>query len=285
MSNLLRSELRRLFKSRWLWLCVFIEIALNLWLVLKEHEIALLYRPYSLMLWSMPDELMSEAGVFMVPAITGVFMVFFIGTEFQDKTLNNKLIYGTRRSTVYLCELAVCMLGTLLVYFSGIGVVFGAGLPLLGGLANPVREVVWRIVIGATATLGFTALYHAIFLYVGRLAISALFPLPLGIGLFYVASNIESALGRAQFDFYVLTEVEKLPSVVLQGKNPTYIGGFQRQMYQFFYDFLPSGQLLRCNSYRDPLPDRPWMFLLYTLLFVSLCGTVGYLLFRKKQLK
>lgn len=285
MSNLLRSEWRRLFKSRWLRLCVFVEIALNLWLVLKEYELARLYRPYSLMLWGKPDELMSEAGVFMVPAVTGVFMVFFIGTEFRDKTLNNKLIYGTRRGTVYLCELAACMLGTLLVYFSGIGVVFGAGLPLLGGLANPVREVVWRFVIGATATLGFTALYHAIFLCVGRLSVSALFPLPLGIGLYYVASSIESALDRAQFDFYVATEAGKLPSVVLRGENPAYVGGFRRQCYQFFYDFLPSGQLLRCNSYRDPLPDHPWVFLLYTLLFVLLCVTVGYLLFRKKQLK
>ena len=285
MSNLLRCELRRLFKSRWLWLCVFIEIALNLWCVLEEYELALLYRPYSLMLWAKPDELMTEAGVFMVPAITGVFMVFFIGTEFQDKTLNNKLIYGTRRGAVYLCELAVCMLGALLVYFVGIGVAFGAGLPLLGGLANPAREVVWRIVIGATATLGFTALYHAIFLHIGRLAISALFPVPLGIGLYFVASSIESALGRAQFDFYVLTEAGKLPSVVVLGERPAYVGGFQRQAYQFFYDFLPSGQLLRCNSFRDPLPDHPWVFLLYTLLFVSLCGTAGYLLFRKKQLK
>ena len=285
MSNLLRSELRRLFKSRWFWLCACIEIVLSLWLVLKEYEIALLYRPYSLMLWGMPDELMSEAGVFMVPVITGIFMVFFIGTEFQDKTLNNKLIYGTRRGAVYLCELAVCMLGTLLIYFSGIAVVFGTGLPLLGGLANPAREVVWRIVIGATATLGFTALYHAIFLYVGRLALCALFPLPLGVGLFHIASEIEGGLARRQFDFYIQNEVGKLPSVVIQGENPEYIEGFQRVMYQFLYDFLPSGQLLRCNSYHDPLPEQPWVFLLYTLLFVFMCGTAGYLFFLKKDLK
>lgn len=285
MGNLLRVEWRRLYRSRPFRLCVLLEVLLNLWLILGEYEQRLLYEPYDLPLWNLSDELMSAGCALTVPAITGVFMVFFIGTELRDKTLNRKLVYGAPRSTVYACELAVSMLGTILIYGTGIAVLFGIGTPLLGGLSHPLAEVAWRVAIGAMATLGFTALYHAVFVCVGRIALCALFPLPLGVWLFYLADHLAWKLARPQY----LTSDLQLPDGNLieytRVENPLYVGGFRRTVCEFFYDFLPSGQLLRCGEYNKPLPTRPWLFLLYTLFFIALCGAVGFLLFRKKQLK
>jgi len=285
MGNLLRGECRRLYKSRVFRLCILLEILLNLWPILGEYEKRLLYDPYFLPLWKLPDELMSEGGALWVPVITGVFMVFFIGTEFRDKTLNNKLIYGVPRFTLYLCELGVCLLGTMLIYCAGVAVAFGVGVPLLGGLEHPLYEVAWRVAIGGMATLGFTALYHAVFLCVGRIALCAIFPLPLGVGLYFLADRIAWRLERPRYltSKTLLEDGTLIESICAE--NPLYVGGFCRTLYELFYDLLPSGQLLRCGEYYKPLPAHPWRLLLYTLFFVALCGTAGFLLFRKKQLK
>lgn len=64
--------------------------------------------------------------------------------------------------------------------------------------------------------------------------------------------------------------------------NPNYISGIKREIYQFFMDFLPSGQCSQIGNLEVPHPFRMGI---YSLLIIIVSNILGIFCFRKKDLK
>ena len=83
------------------------------------------------------------------------------------------------------------------------------------------------------------------------------------------------------YDNYVFTD--SLGSAVSgQVENPQYLTGMKREIYQFFLDFLPTGQAVEISMQSTP---HLWLMPLHSL-FITLVSTgCGLVCFRKKDLK
>ena len=151
MRKLMRANFYRLWKSRVFWICVAASFLIS--------AAFLLAKQYPSQEMPSLDEMYLQ--IFpMLPLIHGVFAGLFLGTEYQDGTLRNKVTVGHTRGEIYLSFLAVCLcagLGILLgwlyekqaYYFNGISQdlrIIGYMIP--GLLANDMcKQGIWRTVL------------------------------------------------------------------------------------------------------------------------------------------
>ncbi len=65
-------------------------------------------------------------------------------------------------------------------------------------------------------------------------------------------------------------------------KNPHYVSGLRREIYQFFLDFLPSGQVMQIGS-RTAL--HPYLMGVYSMIIIVVSNLAGMFFFEKKDIK
>ncbi len=98
--------------------------------------------------------------------------------------------------------------------------------------------------------------------------------------LFFVTISLYSALAQPEMsEAAVMTDgemsIEMMP-------NPNYISGIKREIYQFFLDFLPSGQCAQIANLEAPHPIRMGI---YSVIIIVLSNVLGIFGFRKKDIK
>ena len=67
----------------------------------------------------------------------------------------------------------------------------------------------------------------------------------------------------------------------IEEKNPDYLEGTQRKVYQFLYDFLPGGQVVQCASMEA---ENPKLLAVYSSIIFVITTAVGMVLFCKKDI-
>lgn len=73
------------------------------------------------------------AGLTFLGVVLAAFCSLYLGTEYQDGTLRNKVAAGYRREQIYFSCLLACLGGGLLIWGSYLAAYLAVGLPLLGG--------------------------------------------------------------------------------------------------------------------------------------------------------
>jgi hypothetical protein len=102
------------------------------------------------------------------------------------------------------------------------------------------------------------------------------------VALLIVASFINSMLDAPQYyDSYMLSDntTAYSPEKVL---NPQYLTGMKREVFQFFLDFLPTGQAIELSRQSTP---NLWRMPLYSLLIMLVSTVCGVVSFRRKDIK
>ena len=104
MLKLLHAGFSRLHKSRLLLLCMTAAFAVSSLFLLQiggsEESV-----------WAL-DEALLQILPFL-PVLYAAFIGLFLGVEYQDGTMRNKIVAGHTRSAVYLSQLLTAMLGCL----------------------------------------------------------------------------------------------------------------------------------------------------------------------------
>ena len=139
--------------------------ALAAFLCYQSYHSAVIYQTIS-----------SISGVFFVgylplSFVIAAFSSFFIGSEYSDGTLRNKLIVGSLREKIYLANfitVAACGLMMLLAY---LGVCLAMGLPLLGGFLTDISTVLQWTGLGILLTLASAALITLLCMHIPNLSL------------------------------------------------------------------------------------------------------------------
>lgn len=220
--------------------------------------------------------------VTIVPVLTSLLTALFIGSDYSGGTLRNKLIAGYRRGNIYLADLiACCCAGTVfcIVFAFSQGVI---GLLLGGKIQSAPTKLLLYGALSIALTFAFTALFTLIAMLCGSRAHSVAGCLLLAFVLIFLGVYITSALNEPEYlAGYSFTEggvtVEEPET-----KNPNYIGGTKRKVYEFMRDFTPGGQVLEIG---DMDAEKPAMLALYDAIILIVATGIGMALFRRKDLK
>lgn len=281
MSKLLRANFARLVKSRIFWIGVLFMAVLGGISTMTQYREMMTIADYTPNI----DSILFTGAAFM-PVVSAVFVGLFVGTEYSDGTIRNKLIVGHERSAVYLSNFIVCAAAVFIMHLAYIAIVAAVGFPLVGNAELPIPELVVMGFVSLVSLFALTAVFVLMGMLIHGKAVCCVAAMLLGLVAIMSASMIHARLNEPEYyDEYRFSITDEEGNVHEEQqerqKNPLYVAGTKRQVYEFLFDFLPGCQLLRI-SYCEPV--RSAAFPIYSFCITVVVTACGMFFFRRKNI-
>ena len=279
MSRLLCADFAKLKKNRFFWLCIIGMIGFGLFMKIMEY---ITMQQYSGETPSL-DSMLSVYSM-VIGFLTAAFVSLFVGTEYSDGTIRNKIIIGHSRASIYFSNLITCSAAGFFMCLAYLLPALAAGIPLCGIKTADFQYLAGMVLCSFIMTLAFTSLCTLVGMLCQNKAMTAVITI-LSVCLLFVASVYISAK---------LNEPETYPEIsafadggsVIDARdvpNPGYVRGTQRQIYEFLDEFLPTGQSVILTR-----GDQDASFLLmsaYSAGITAAAAGIGIFIFRKRDIK
>lgn len=277
MRNLLSANFSRLWKNRLFWIGMVVMAGFQafelimMYLDVVRYEIAYYV-----------DQVIYVYAV-IAPIVMAVFCSMFLGTEYSDGTLRNKLVIGQKRSAIYLANLTVCFVAGVLFSLANLLVSLAAGIPLFG-----LRASAMEMVSHVLATFLMVLALAAVFTLVGMLCHSKAFTVAISILMvfgfllsgFIVKQRLMAPETVSAYELDINGEVVEMDPQ----PNPKYLRGTKRKFYEFLDQFLPGGQMIaNGRMMEDDSNDR--IMAAYDIIWLAVTAGAGIWLFGRKDLK
>jgi len=221
---------------------------------------------------------------FHFAVIIGIFPALlsgmFLGTEYSDGTIRNKIIVGHTRTHIYLAGQLTLFTATLLITLVWL---IGAlvAVPTLGLWKMSAQDILICLCIAVLFEGAFAAIFTFLSMLSTNKAVTVVLTLLLFLGLLILASMLYNALLEPE----TVSELRMTVNGIETGEpapNPRYISGITREIYAFLLDVLPTGQGLQMWQLELGHPLR----MLLSSAAITAAATFGGLaLFSKKDLK
>lgn len=219
---------------------------------------------------------------FFVPILLSLIIALFIGSDYSDGTMRNKLIVGHKRHHIYLSNLIVCAAAGIMLSISYLLPHTVLGLLLLGGFFTQPS----MLLLYTGVNLALVAAYSSLFVLIAMLSNSKANTtagcILLAFVLLFVGVYLTSALNEPEYYSGYTYTADGITTSEEPEKNPNYISGTKRQVYEFLQEFTPGGQELLTSNMTA---DNPAMLAVYDGIILLVSTGVGILLFRRKDLK
>ncbi|MDE7424208.1 MAG: ABC transporter permease subunit [Lachnospiraceae bacterium] len=292
MHKLLSAEFARLFRSFVFRLCLIFSAGCGIFCVFMQWwdvkrnsalyaELAELGMNYN------ADNLIFAGGLYLIFVIS-VFISIFVGTEYSDGTIRNKLIVGHTRSNIYLSKFIVCATANIVMHLLYILVVLVFGNLLINGTTMTMMEIISFTIVSIMAILALTALLVLLSISNQSKAIGAVVLLLTTLILFFAALETGSRLVEPEYsDYYesivIDEETNKLiTEETVEKPNHLALTGTKREIYEFLYNFLPVSQIYQIAMQNS---DNLWLIMIYDCLIMIVTTGTGIVIFQKKNLK
>lgn len=216
-----------------------------------------------------------------LPFLCTLVSGLFLGAEFEENAIRNKLIVGHTRRGVYFSAYlttAVASLALLAALLLGAGV---SGWLCYRDFRMASGQLACLILCCVLDTLVFSAICVGFVMNISRK--STIFLTLFFLAMLYSASFFGARLNEAEMTYDGVTIT--LDGGVQLGDlipNPAYVAGRTRKVFELLYDLLPTGQTIQLNNGEFDRIFR-WAPLSAGMLAVS--TVVGYLPFRKRDLR
>ena len=216
--------------------------------------------------------------VILIPA----FVSLFVGTEYSDGTIRNKMIIGHTRTCIYLSNIIVCSaagLGFCISYIIGVLVI---ALPFY--TIDPVilQGTVILVLCSFVMSIAFTALCVMTALLCQNKALTSVINILAACFLLVISLYIMSRLREPEvYSGYTLSPGTGEIEMSEDEPNPDYLRGTERELYQFFNDFLPTGQAVNISG-QGELSQSPDCLPLTPQASLSYLPESGCLYLRRK---
>lgn len=216
----------------------------------------------------------------MIGVILAVFISLFVGTEYSDGTIRNKIIVGRSRTGIYLANTIVCSFGAVVMILFSMFFTMIVGIPLFGFFKSALSRLLLLAVAYLMAVVAYASVYNLISMLIPNKAYAAVINVLLAFVLLFLAIYLYQCLIAP--DMINQMELINGEASYSQVPNPSYLTGTKREIYQFFLDFFPSGQAMQVASLEAAHPV--WM-IVYSVIITVVTNAAGVFFFRRKDLK
>ena len=275
MRNLLHANFSRLWRDKVFWGEVVLLFVTGVWCI------GMMYRERVQYGWVHPFDEQLFFYTLLVGCFLSVFCSLFFGIEYSDGTLRNKLIVGHTRSAIYCSGLLACVSEALLTAFAFLLPYCVLGAFLIDTQSKPTGQILLHFCISILLLIAFTSLYFMLTMLIEKRSTAAVFCILFFFGMLLVAAVTKSRLDEPEMvTGYSLTingfeQTEPEP-------NPLYLQPFTRAIFQFFFDLLPTGQVLQLTFFSVLHPLR---LILCSVGITAASTALGLFCFGKKDLK
>lgn len=281
MSNLLSANFMRLRKNKVFWCSIIFMAAAGAYYPIGRY-IGMKHDGYAAHL---------EDGFFIcavfAAVLLSVFCSLFVGTEHSDGTIRNKMIIGHKRTDIYLANLLTNMAAGTLMCLVWFAAYLCTGVPLLGFFQVSGAVILLMIITVLILSCAFSALFTMVsMINASKAGVAVICVLGTFLLLFagsYLNARLQEPKTYPVYDYTVgETAAEGMVEQAIEEKNPHYVGGTKRKVYEFLYDFTPGGQVVQCSSMEV---ERPHVLCLYSGMVFIMVTSIGIAVFRRKDIK
>lgn len=277
MRKLLSANFARLRKDKVFWICIIAILLISGGNMLNGCRQAIIMKQdgYIVGLDNYYFNLAPVPGLFQA-----VFISLFLGTEYSDGSIRNKLIVGHTRSDIYLANAVVCFTAGLcfLAAFLIGGLV---GIPFLGAWKIGPQKVIVLILVALFFSTALTSIFTILGALSANKAVTAVTAILLWLGLLILASMVYNRLCEPETISGVMITAAGM-QMSDPSPNPNYVSGTFRTFLEWLVNALPTGQAILTANLEIA---RPVQNILCSAV-ITLCTTVGGIFaFRKKDLK
>lgn len=257
MRKLLSADAFRIFRSKWFWLCLGGMLALVGAFVTMQ---------YTAMDYTVPMSRVIFLPMSFYGMVVAALVSLFVGEDFSDGFIRNKIIAGCSRTSIFASNLIVSCLACTVIYLVTTLLTAGIGC-LLFEIDVSVAQFLQHLVLGMGMCLAYSCIYCTITMVCGSKTTSTV--LCMGLAFFLLVACLHT------------NQVMVQPAFKNGAPNPAYVDGFGKVVYSVLHDLNPSGQAAQLSAMEV---FRPIRCILCDLLWVLIAGA-GCALFNRKNIQ
>ena len=277
MNKLLNAGFARLRKSKLFWGLLLFMAALALLMIGTEYSD---FKKYGTVVET--EQLMLNYAT-IAGVVIAVFTSLFLGVEYSDGTIRNKISTGHRRGEIYLTNLLLTAFASLISYAVFLAVIMLVGIPLLGGVKMALPRLLMLLGCICLTLLVYSCLFTWMAMMISNRAVSAVACILVALGLMIAASACLAPLhAPEEILTATLRDGESGQAQWIYEPNPRYPSDAERQVYQYLVDVNPNGQMFQIAG---GSATNLAYFPLYALGEMALLVGAGLGCFRKKEIK
>lgn len=258
MTRLLHADFFRMYTNKRFWLCAAAMLGSAVMFIVMQATAMDYTVPLSRVIF-LP---MTFYGVAVAALVS-----LFVGEDFSDGGIRNKLIAGRSRGSVFLSNLLVSWTACIAVYL--ITTVFTA---CVGSFyfeidVSPAQFMEF-LALGLLMCLAYGSIYCTVTMLCGSKATSVMLCMGLAFFLLYLSLQTHQVLAQQEYKDGVL--------------NPHYVRGIKKAVYNVLHDLNPTGQAaqLSAMAYFNSL-----RWIVCDLIWMASAAFLGSALFRRKEIK
>lgn len=225
--------------------------------------------------------------------VAAIFISLFVGSEYSDGTIRNKLVVGHSRMQIYLANLIACSLACVLISLAYVAGVIVVSSSKGGELLTETSIIAMCLICSLFLSIAFTSIMIMLAILNTNKAGNVVVSMILALIMLVSSSYIYQRLGEPEtYDNYVSVNEVGIPTQVEQSPNPLYIDGTPRTVLEVVNDLLPSGQAMQLADAFDSegiankdIENASYRWLGYSILVIVVTSSLGIALFRKKEIR
>lgn len=280
MRKLLSANFARLWKSKVFWVLegfcfgfgvfAYILVAINTrnlgqgWLEYEAH--AYFYLP-----------------VLFIAVIVAIFSCFFIGNDYSDGTIRNKLIVGHSRVNIYFSFLLTVCVASVLFLLAHVLAMLSVGLPFSGAaVLTHVELQPWRIMNVLLTAIVYAAIFTLLSMLDSNKARNVVVSLLVACVLIFAGFYFYGKVSAPEYIQLVTHQSDG--SLLLQdgAPNSEHLTGTTRIVYHWITLILPSGSVMLSL---DRNLGFDWHNPVLSVVLIVFLNAIGIQLFKKKDIK
>lgn len=219
-----------------------------------------------------------------VSVIAAIFIGLFIGTEYSNGTMRNKLVIGHSRIAIYFANLTVCIAAAILIHVVYVAATILGGLIMFGNFFTQIDALIKLFALSLIVVTAFAAMLLPLSTLIPSKSAGVTTVIMTSFVLLMLAIIINSGLNEPEiYEAYTIIDASGEEISEPETKNPFYVSGVQRKVYEALYDIVPTCQAARIQL--DDMPENPAVIPLWSAAVIVVTTSAGVLLFRRKDLK
>ncbi len=271
MIKLLKAGLFRLKKDIIFWLFIFLTIGVAGFTLFR----------YSSNEGVNLDKIITEF-VMYIGFFIAIFVSIFVGKEYSEGIIRNKIIVGHSRISIFLSNLLISIIVSLLCELIYIIIVYLIGLPLFGQMQMSFSQFALVLLNTVLVIISFCSIFNFIAMVCSEITISTTICIILFIAMFIAEGSFALTATSKKYIEHTFFDENGNKHIISQELNPNYPGDEKVKQARIIYLSIPQGQAMEIGGndlkYMKQMP-------IYSTILIGIVNILGVYIFYKKELK
>ena len=271
MYKLLRAVFFRLKKDIIFWLFMFLTIGIAGFTLFRYTSNEVVH------LDKIVNEFIMYIGLFIA-----IFVSIFIGKEHSQGIIRNKIIVGHSRISIFLANLIISIIASILCEIVYLVLVFLIGIPLFGQMQIPLSQFGMVLLNTVLVIISFCSIFNFISMICSEITVSTTICIILFITMYVVQASFSLTANTDKYINHTFTDENGVSHIISQELDPNYPGDEKVKQAKMIYLSIPQGQAMEIgNNDLDNLKQMP----IYSIILICAINILGIYIFSKKELK